>query len=165
MLVMAIANLLHCSPVVQKVTQQKEKDSIMLPSAEIKVLTDLTKYFSTFTEDLLSFRNGHMTQTELKVKYLKKTKAFPKRLMGLVNAIHSYYLKNLDEIAPPMVIGNQAPTNQTSVSGGKMKSEEETECHVRYCNFYVNDCGSLAFSGSPCYGMGVVCLGWTCPFP
>ena len=131
MLVMAIANLLHCSPVVQKVTQQKEKDSIMLPSAEIKVLTDLTKYFSTFTEDLLSFRNGHMTQTELKVKYLKKTKAFPKRLMGLVNAIHSYYLKNLNEIAPPMVIGNQAPANQTSVSGGKMK--DETQCKAIYC--------------------------------
>ncbi|XP_066930862.1 uncharacterized protein [Clytia hemisphaerica] len=146
MLVMAVANLFHCSPVVEKVIKQKETGSVMLPSEEIKVLSDLTKYFSTFTEDLLSFRNGHMTQTELKGKYLKKTKPFPKRLMGLVNAIHSYYLKNLDEVAPPVITENKTSSNQTSVSGEKMKS---LSCYDQYCISGL-DCVSFTFNNYVC---------------
>ena len=74
-----------------------------LPSGEAKVLKDLARYYSNFSEDYLSVVNGRADIKALRIKYETKKESFPKRLSGLVTMIRSYYLTNLKKIAGPQI--------------------------------------------------------------
>ena len=109
-------------------TAKKAQNAMRLPASEVNVLSKLADYFSNLMEDVLSRKNGRTTQEDLKIKY-GETKSFPKRLEGLVSAIHSYYMDNLKKIITP----KKSITPQTNST----VSKDWMDCYESFCN----DCG------------------------
>jgi len=113
--------------------EKEVQHNLLLPAKEVEVLTELSKYFSSYSVDVLKVLNGRMNKNDFHNKYYQNTKRFPKELQGLVVAIHNYYLSSIEKIAP-------AKINNIEKKNNTLASTSNADCINDYCAAGGNDC-------------------------